>query len=144
MHLAALPLVLMLFPQAPARAKGADFDSAGVKIHYEIQGQGEPIILIHGYIADHNMNWKAPGIMQELAKRRKVIAIDCRGHGKSGKPHDPEKYGAEMANDVIRLMDHLKIEKAHVGGYSMGAFITCKLMADHPERLRSAAMGGAG
>ena len=73
-----------------------------------------------------------------------MIAIDNRGHGRSGKPHEPEKYGIEMVNDAVRLLDEMKIEKAHVVGYSMGGFITNKLVATHPDRLISATLGGAG
>ena len=71
-----------------------------------------------------------------------MIALDCRGHGKSDKPHDPEKYGPEMAADVVRLLDHLKIEKAHLIGYSSGAFIAGKVAATHPERVLSVVYGG--
>lgn len=138
-----LTLCLGAIAAATATSGEADFDSKGVKIHYLVEGEGEPVILIHGFIANHNLQWKAPGIVKELAKRRQVIALDARGHGASGKPHDTESYGAEMAEDVVRLMDHLKIQKAHVAGYSMGALITGKLLATHPERLRSAAFGGA-
>ena len=71
-----------------------------------------------------------------------MIALDCRGHGKSDKPHDPAKYGPEMAADVVRLLDHLKIEKAHLIGYSSGAFIAGKVAATHPERVLSVVYGG--
>ena len=71
-----------------------------------------------------------------------MIALDCRGHGKSDKPHDPEKYGPEMAADVVRLLDHLKIEKAHLIGYSSGAFIAGKVAATHPKRVLSVVYAG--
>jgi pimeloyl-ACP methyl ester carboxylesterase len=70
--------------------------------------------------------------------------MDCRGHGKSDKPQDAASYGDEMAFDVVRLMEHLGIEKAHVAGYSMGGFITSKLLILHAERIKSAVIGGAG
>ena len=73
-----------------------------------------------------------------------MVAIDCRGHGKSEKPHDPAKYGPQMAKDVIEMMDHLKIDKAHVHGYSMGGFIVTQLLATHPERFITASYGGSG
>jgi len=85
-----------------------------------------------------------PGILSKLSKDYQVIAIDNRGHGKSEKPHDPKQYGAEMVADVIRLLDHLKIEKAHFVGYSMGGFMTGYLVSQHPERILSATLGGAG
>ncbi len=72
----------------------------------------------------------------------RVIALDCRGHGQSDKPHDRGLYGTEMAMDVIRLMDHLKIPKAHLVGYSMGAFIVGKIAAAQPSRVISAVYGG--
>lgn len=127
----------------PARAEDSSFDSGGVKIHYTVEGQGDPVILVHGFIANINLQWRAPGIIKELAKQYKVIALDNRGHGQSDKPHDPAKYGVEMVEDIVRLMDHLKIQKAHIVGYSMGGFITAKLLALHPERVRSATLGGA-
>jgi len=71
-----------------------------------------------------------------------LIALDCRGHGKSDKPHDPSKYGAEIALDVVRLLDHHKIKRAHLIGYSMGAFIAGKVAATHPERVISIIYGG--
>jgi len=120
------------------------FDSNGVKIHYQMAGEGEPVLLIHGFSANIQAQWIAPKIFSRLAENYRVIALDNRGHGKSEKPHDREKYGMEMMNDSIRLLDHLGIEKAHVVGYSMGAFITNKLLSMHPERFISATLGGAG
>jgi pimeloyl-ACP methyl ester carboxylesterase len=122
--------------------------SDGIKIHYLEAGSptapGAPVILIHGYTGTAQGNWFSNGIAAALAKRHWVIAIDCRGHGKSDKPHEAEKYGPRMVTDVIELMDHLKIEKAHVHGYSMGGVITAQLLATHPERFITAAFGGSG
>jgi pimeloyl-ACP methyl ester carboxylesterase len=115
-----------------------------VKIHYTDEGQGEPVLLIHGFTADITINWTIPGTRKALAQDYRVIAIDNRGHGLSDKPHDADKYGLEMVEDAVRLLDHLKIEKAHVVGYSMGGIITLKLVATHPERLRTVTLGGAG
>src|SRR5262249_46393948 len=97
---------------------------------------------IHGFTANVEMNWKVPGIIQGLAKNYQVIALDNRGHGKSDKPHDPKQYGREMVEDAVRLLDHLKIHKAHIVGYSMGAGITAKFLATHPERFLTATLGG--
>jgi len=127
-----------------ARVEGQYFDSDGVKIHYTVQGEGEPVILVHGFAFNADLNWRSPGVIDALTKKYKVIAIDNRGHGLSGKPTDVESYGEKMPEDIIRLMDHLKIEKAHLIGYSMGGFITLKLTTMHPERLLSAAPCGMG
>jgi pimeloyl-ACP methyl ester carboxylesterase len=130
------------------RADDKIVELKGVKIRYIEEGKGEPVILIHGFSAPSaEMMWvKSPlgeiNILPALAKEFRVIALECRGHGKSGKPHDAKDYGPEMAEDVIRLMDHLKIEKAHVVGYSMGSAIAGKLLVDHPDRLLSVTFGG--
>lgn len=120
------------------------FDSDGVKIRYIVQGEGEPVMLIHGFSASLDTNWGGPGIIADLAKDYRVIALDNRGHGKSGKPHGKENYGANMVRDVIRLLDHLDIEKAHIVGYSMGGFMTTNLVANYPDRIISAVPAGAG
>ena len=135
---------LILFASARLQAEDQFFDSKGVKIAYTVQGQGEPVVLIHGFSVNTQLQWALPGITKALAKDYQVIALDCRGHGRSGKPHDPKMYGTEMVEDVVRLLDHLKIKKAHVVGYSMGGFITLKLLATHPDRLLTATTGGAG
>ena len=135
---------LLLIVTPGLRAEDKYFDADGVKIRYTDQGKGEPVLLIHGVGADLNAQWGAPGIIKALAKDYRVIAYDNRGHGKSGKPHDPKKYGKEMVADALRLLDHLKIKKAHVVGYSMGALIAGKLLVTHPERLLTVTLGGAG
>lgn len=140
----ALALVAVAAAAAVAAPQDHFFDSNGVKIHYVTEGQGEPVVLIHGFTASVPVQWQLPGIFSRLAKEYQVIAIDNRGHGKSDKPHDPAKYGPEMVGDVIRLLDHLKIDKAHIVGYSMGGFMTGYLISKHPERVISATLGGAG
>jgi pimeloyl-ACP methyl ester carboxylesterase len=135
--------VLFVFTGS-SRADEYSFSSNGVKIHYLVEGKGEPVLLIHGFAVNAQLQWGMPGIIKELAKDHRVIALDLRGHGKSDKPTDPKKYGMEMVEDAVRLLDHLQIKKAHVVGYSMGAIITGKLMATHPDRLLSATLGGAG
>jgi pimeloyl-ACP methyl ester carboxylesterase len=136
---------LLILVAALASAAGAEeFDSDGVKIHYLVQGKGEPVILIHGFMASAMLNWGLPGIIGELAKDREVIALDCRGHGLSDRPLARDQYGVKMVEDVVRLMDHLQLKKADIVGYSMGGAITVKLMALHPERVRSAVVGGMG
>lgn len=120
------------------------FDSQGVRIRYIEQGAGEPVVLVHGYTATIERNWIVSGVFQQLAKNFRVIALDCRGHGKSDKPHDTKQYGQEMVLDIVRLLDHLKIQKAHIVGYSMGGIITAKLLTMKPERFLTATLGGNG
>jgi pimeloyl-ACP methyl ester carboxylesterase len=120
----------------------------GVKIHYLEAGKrtapGAPVVLIHDASSSAKGGWFDNGIADALVGKHWVIAIDCRGHGRSGKPHDPSKYGPQTGRDVLELMDHLKIQKAHIGGYSMGGYITGQLLAAHPERFVTATFGGAG
>ncbi|HEX7378340.1 MAG TPA: alpha/beta hydrolase [Pirellulales bacterium] len=129
---------------AATAAENLYFDSDGVRLRYIVAGEGEPVLLIHGLGASLHLQWSAPGVLNELAKDHRVIAYDNRGHGRSGKPHDSEKYGDDMAADAVRLLDHLQIARAHIVGYSMGAIIADKLLAEHPERFLSATLGGAG
>jgi len=128
----------------PGLAGEHSFDSDGVKIHYTVEGEGPPVVLIHGYRASGLMNWQIPGISAPLSKKYRVITIDNRGHGASDKPTQAAQYGAHMAEDVVRLLDHLKLDSAHLVGYSMGGMITLKVLALHPERVRSAVIGGMG
>jgi pimeloyl-ACP methyl ester carboxylesterase len=125
---------------ASAQATDTTFDSNGVPIHYVVSGAGEPIVLIHGWSASAEM-WDQ--VRGELSSRYRVIAMDCRGHGRSGKPHEPRTYGIEMVNDVVRLLDHLQIQRAHVAGYSMGGSIALKLLETHPDRLLSVVSGAS-
>jgi pimeloyl-ACP methyl ester carboxylesterase len=115
--------------------------SDGVKIHYYVLGKGTPVILIHGYTGTAWGNWFSNGIAQTLAKNHMVVALDCRNHGKSDKP---VPNGPGKAQDVIELMDHLKIKKAHIHGYSMGGAITAQLLSMIPDRFITAAFGGSG
>lgn len=122
------------------------FDSDGVEIAYQVEGEGPPIVLVHGFAAGIAMNWKVTGWFRALtAAGRQVVALDCRGHGESEKPHDPEAYGGErMPADVIRLMDHLALERADLMGYSMGGMISSYLLVHHPARFSSVVLAGIG
>ncbi len=124
--------------------KGRYVGSGDARIHYFERGRGTPVILVHGLGITGGLNWIVPGIVRRLARSFHVIAIDCRGHGRSGKPHDQRQYGTEMVGDIVRVMDHFGFERAHVVGYSMGGFITLKMLTMHPERLLSACPCGAG
>ncbi len=137
-------LLLVAPSMASAQEKSQFFLSDGVKISFVEKGEGEPVVLIHGFAASYQLNWGMPGIIDALAKNYHVIALDNRGHGGSGKPHEIDKYGVNMVDDIVRLLDHLKIEKAHIVGYSMGGFITTKLVTTHPDRIASAVIGAAG
>jgi pimeloyl-ACP methyl ester carboxylesterase len=122
------------------------FANGEVEIAYLDEGDGDPIVLVHGFASTKEVNWVHPGWVSTLTRdRRRVIALDNRGHGASGKLYDPSAYhSATMADDVRALLDHLKIERADVMGYSMGARITAFLAVKHPERVRSAVLGGLG
>ena len=123
----------------------AYFDSNGVQIYFEEHGGGEPVVLVHGFASSAQNNWGATKWFTTLAPHYRVVALDCRGHGKSGKPHDSAAYGGEtMGEDVIRLMDHLGIKRALIMGYSMGGRIVTGILMSHPERLRAAVLGGIG
>jgi pimeloyl-ACP methyl ester carboxylesterase len=117
-----------------------------IEIAYLDEGEGEPIILIHGFASTAAINWVHPGWVATLTKaRRRVIALDNRGHGESSKPYDPAAYhSATMAEDVRALLDHLGIARADVMGYSMGARIGAYLALAHPDRVRSLILGGLG
>jgi len=119
------------------------FNSGGVKIHYIVEGKGEPVFLVHGF-AGSVQSWMRLGVVKALSENYLVIALDIRGHGQSDKPHNVADYGLKMNDDVIRLMDYLKIKKAHIVGYSMGGFMTDRLLMDHPDRFVTATLGGAG
>jgi pimeloyl-ACP methyl ester carboxylesterase len=102
------------------------------------------VVLLHGFIFKLEPAWVAGGLFDSLAERNRVAALDLRGHGRSGKPHDAGSYGLEMVHDVLRLMDMLEVERAHVIGYSLGAILASKLLEVAPERLLSLVLGGAG
>ena len=122
------------------------FRSDGVEIAFLDEGQGEPILLIHGFASNVAANWVDPGWVRTLVGAgRRVIAYDNRGHGQSEKLYDPALYGApEMAEDGRRLLDHVGIERADVMGYSMGARIATFLTFAHATRVRSVVLGGVG
>lgn len=137
--------ILLAFAGAlSGRAEDFFFNSSGVRIHYTVEGKGEPVVLIHGAFVDLEWNWVEPGITKALADHYQVIALDNRGHGRSDKPHDAQQYGMNMVLDVIRLLDQLKVQKAHIVGYSMGGLITSILLTEHAERVRTATIGGYG
>lgn len=118
------------------------FDSNGIPIRYVEQGSGTAVVLLHGDGSTLKY-WIDSGVLPDLARDYRVITFDARGSGMSGKPRDVSAYGREMGLDVIRLLDHLGIRRAHIIGYSMGAHITAQLLTTHPERFITATLGGA-
>jgi pimeloyl-ACP methyl ester carboxylesterase len=122
------------------------FHSGAVEIAYLDEGEGDPILLVHGFASTKNVNWVYPAWVSELKKnRRRVIALDLRGHGDSGKLYDRSQYSIEiMADDMLALMDHLNIARVDMMGYSLGSRITALLARTQPQRLRSAILGGIG
>ena len=139
----SLALITASMP-AQTWAQDKYFDAAGTRLRYVEQGVGEPVVLVHGF-ANTLEIWANNGIVQDLARNYRVIAFDLPGHGKSDKPHDPSRYGRELALDVVRLLDHLGIQRAHVIGYSLGGYTLSQLLTLRPERLMSATLiAGAG
>jgi len=101
------------------------------------------VVLIHGFSGSLESGWVETGVLPNLATDYRVIALDCRGFGQSDKPHDPKSYGIEMSQDVVRLLDHLNIPRAHIVGHSMGAGITAQLLTTNPDRFLTATLSGA-
>ena len=122
------------------------FKNGDVEIAYIDEGEGDPIVLVHGFASTKDVNWVSTAWVTTLTRAgRRVIALDNRGHGQSSKLYDAAEYHTgKMADDVRALLDHLKIERADVMGYSMGARIAAWLAVTHPERVRSAVLGGLG
>jgi pimeloyl-ACP methyl ester carboxylesterase len=120
--------------------------SDGVELAYERHGQGPAIVLVHGFGSSRMQNWKSTGWYGGLAEAGfSLVAMDCRGHGDSGKPHDVEAYGHDrMAEDVVAVMVAAGLSTAMVLGYSMGGFIGLRLLAAHPERVIKLAVAGVG
>ncbi len=115
----------------------------GVELVFDLVGEGPTVLLHHGFAADARVNWEQPGIVAALAERgRRVVALDARGHGRSGKPHDPAAYGGSaMVEDCRELLERLGLEAVDVVGYSMGGRVAALLAAREP-RVRCAVLGG--
>jgi pimeloyl-ACP methyl ester carboxylesterase len=122
------------------------FHSDGVEIVFMDEGTGPSTLLIHGFASNYRVNWVSTSWVRDLLTAgRRVIAFDNRGHGESGKPHEPGAYGlATMANDARRLLDHLGVQTTDVVGYSLGSWIAAKLALFHLERVSSLTLGGVG
>jgi len=125
-----------------------DFDSDGLRLNYEIHGPktGPPVLLVHGFASDYRLNWVGTRWQETLTRAGfRVIGLDCRGHGRSSKPHEPSAYSVGiMAADVVRLLDHLDLAATSYLGYSMGARIGLELVVEHAPRVHRAVLGGIG
>ena len=118
----------------------------GVALAFERHGAGPAIVLVHGFGSSRMQNWKSTGWYGGLAEAGfSIVAMDCRGHGESGKPHDAGAYGHDrMAEDVAVVMDACGLACALILGYSMGGFIGLRLLAAHPDRVIKLAIAGVG
>jgi len=122
------------------------FKNGDVEIAYLDEGEGDPIVLVHGFASTKEVNWVMPGWTATLRRdRRRVIALDNRGHGQSAKLYEPAAYHTDlMAGDVAALIEHLGLPRADLMGYSLGSRICAVLAARRPELVRSVILGGAG
>lgn len=127
----------------------AEFESGGFKIAFDdigAPGEGRPMVLIHGFTSNRNENWRRLGWYGAFERKRiRMIALDCRGHGESAKPHDPAAYerGA-IVGDVLALTEHLGVERFHLMGFSMGARIALAAALQQPKRVATLTLGGVG
>lgn len=109
------------------------FEHAGCQLHYEDRGQGQPVLLVHG-LGSSIQDWEYQ--IPHLLQTHRVLAIDLRGHGRSGKPR--ERYSIrQFADDVVALIEHLGLQQVHLVGISMGGMVGFQLGVDHPHLLRS-------
>ena len=144
-RITALLLCTAIAPSvAAATFEDKYLDANGVKLRYIDTGKGETIVLLHGGTSRLE-SWITPGVVDNLSKDFRVIAFDARGHGKSDSPHEPAAYGRQQALDVVRILDALKIDKAHIIGFSLGSSTVAQLLTLHPERfLTGVQVAGAG
>jgi len=121
------------------------FNNNGIKISYAIMDECEgDYLLLHTGLNSTKESWIELSYTEELKKHWKLILIDPRGHGESDKPRDLAKYSFKlMADDVVALLDHLKINKIHFFGYSLGGLVGWHVVKHYPERLISYVAGGS-
>lgn len=115
----------------------------GARIYYEVEGDGPPLVLLHGSACSH-LEWREMGYTDVLRRDYRLILIDARGHGASAKPHDPAAYSLPLrVADVLAVLDSLSIRQAHYVGYSMGGWIGFGLAKYAPGRVHTLILGGA-
>lgn len=121
------------------------FSRAGVRLHYEASGSGEPVVLLHGF-ASLGSTWQRSGwIDLVIGNGFRAITLDFRSHGQSDLVFDPALCSTEvLAADVVGLLDHLGIERASLVGFSMGGGVALRIALDAPERVRALVVGGVG
>src|SRR3982750_1418045 len=109
-------------------------DVNGVHMYYETYGDGSPLVLLHGGMLSIDLNFA--GLIPTLARKHLVIGVELQGHGRTADTQR-EITPAGLASDVVGLLDHLGIDRAHVLGHSMGAAVAIELAVSHPDRVRS-------
>lgn len=118
-------------------------DNKGISIHYEVQGEGPPLVLMHGFGVSLEV-WSQRGYVEALKNDHQLVLIDGRGFGASDKPHDPEAYKMALrVADVVAVLDALSVSKAHYLGHSMGGWIGWSIAKYAPERFYTLIIGGA-
>ena len=126
----------------------ATFDSGGLSIAYDdiAPEADKTVFLVHGFATNRAENWRRLGWYGAFERKGyRIVALDLRGHGESGKPHDPEAYGGgAMLADIVALMDHLRLGRVDLMGYSMGARLSLQMALSHPDRLANLIVGGVG
>jgi len=138
-------LWLLLWSSVGFAADTRTFDSDDVALRYFADGQGEPVLLLHGFSGSATGLYIEPGTMGALVNAGyRAIALDQRGHGGSEKPYVEGAYGLNMVEDIRRLLDHLDIDKVHLVGYSMGGKVANAFREHYPDRLISVTLGGYG
>ena len=147
--LAILASMVLAVQPAPASARpilqsdtSATFESNGFSIYYESHGRGPAVVFLHGFGGRFDLA-RFPGLRRATLGYR-LIGVDVRGFGRSAHPSRPEDYGIQVAEDVIRLLDHLGVPDAHLIGYSMGGIIGLKVASMYPNRVRSVMLVGQG
>lgn len=137
----ARSFAIFLFALVSACADGGREQHAtpDLRTHFVVRGSGEPVVLLHGLSQTHEV-WLQTSLYEDLARDHTVIAVDLRGHGLSDKPHEPSAYGPNLHSDLVDLLDHLEIDKAHFVGFSLGASVVGDLLINQADRVQTATL----